>query len=160
MAPRTSVQYVRYYTDGTAARKLETAVPTQRLTTVLPPPTHLQKKVKRKKIYVDPIAILGVVVAVCLLIVMGVGINQLQQARDEAAVMEQYVEQLTRENKELTEQYAQSYDLTKVKQTALALGMVPREAVPTTRIAVTIPETVEEPTVWETISTFLTGLFA
>ena len=157
MAQRTSVQYVRFYTEGTAARKLEYAVPEKKITTVLPKP----KKVKRRKIYVDPVAILGVAVAICMLVVMAVGINQLKQANAEAVMMEQYVNRLAFENKELAEQYEDSYDIEMVKQTAEALGMVPREEVPVTTIEVTVPvEVVEEPTVWETIGTLLTNLFA
>ncbi len=156
MAQHPSVQYVRYYTDGTAARKLEYAVPNHQKTASLPK----VKKAKARKIYVDPVAVLGVVVALCMLIVMAVGVGQLQQAREESAMMELYVDQLTRENRELTVQYAESYDLDMVEQTALALGMVPSDQVPTTQIKVTVPQMVEEPTVWETISTFLTGLFA
>ena len=157
MAQRTSVQDVRFYPDGTAARKLEYAVPEKKKTAALPQP----KKIKRRKVYVDPVAILGVAVAICMFIVMAVGMNQLQQARHDALVMELYVDQLTRENEALVEEYADSYDLNMVKQTAIALGMVPREEVPMTTIAVTIPaEVVEEPTVWETIGTLLTNLFA
>ena len=157
MAQRASVQYVRFYTDGTAARKPEYVVPEKKKMSVLPKP----KKVKRRKVYVDPVAILGVVVAVCMLIVMAVGIDQLQQARHDAVIMELYVDQLTRENEMLTEQYAGSYDLNMVEQTAIALGMVPREDVPHSTIEVTVPvEVVEEPTVWETIGTLLTNLFA
>ena len=157
MIQRASVQYVRFYTYGTAARKLEYAVPEKKKMTALPKP----KKAKRRKIYVDPIAILGVVVAVCMLIVMSVGVKQLQQAQHEAVVMELYVEQLTQENELLTAEYAGSYDITMVEQTARALGMVPRVNVPHSTIEVTVPvEIAEEPTVWETIGTLLTNLFA
>lgn len=157
MTQRASVQYVRFYTHGTAARKLEYAVPEKKQMTALPKP----KKVKRRKIYVDPVAILGVVVAVCMLIVMTVGIKQLQQAQHDAVVMELYVEQLTQENEILTAEYAGSYDIEMVEQTARSLGMVPRENVPHSTIEVTPAiEIVEEPTVWENIGTLLTNLFA
>ena len=156
MAQRTSVQYVRYYTEGTAARKLEFAVPVKKKPAVLPKP----KKVKVKKVYVDPVAVLGVVVALCMLIVMAAGVGQLKQAREEARTMELYVSQLTREQESLTAQYADTYDLNMIKQTALALGMVPSQEVPQTQIEVILPEVEEEPTTWENIGTFLTNLFA
>ena len=47
-----------------------------------------------------------------------------------------------------------------IKQTALALGMVPSQEVPQTQIEVILPEVEEEPTTWENIGTFLTNLFA
>lgn len=155
MAYKTSVQYVRFYTDGTAARKMDYAVPENKPATQAKPRT-----VKKKKIYVDPVAILSVMVAVCMLIVMAVGVSQLREAQREAAQMERYVIQLTREREALTQEYAASYDLESVEQTALALGMVPSDQVRQTRITVTPSQTAEEPTAWETIATFLTGLFA
>lgn len=152
---RLNVQYIRYYTDGTAARKLEYTAP--RPKKIVKPKPHVEK---RKKVYVDPVAILGVLVAVCMLIVMAIGITQLQQAQQDAAVMEQYVAQLTKENENLRTEYAQSYDLEAIEKTAIALGMVPSDTVKQTQIQITMPQEAEDPTVWETIGTFLTSLFA
>jgi len=149
------VQYIQFYTDGTAARKLEIAAQ-ERKTIRLPS----VKKQKRRKIYVDPVAILGVGVAICMLIVMAVGFGQLDNARQEAAAMEQYVTQLSKENEALTSEYAASYDLEAVEKTALALGMVPSQQVPVREITVTVPQIQQTPTVWENIGTFLTSLFA
>lgn len=153
-AYKHNVQYVRFYTDGTAARKLDAV--SERKTASLPKP----HKAKRRKIYVDPVAFLGVAVAICMLIVLAVGIVQLQEARAEEALMEQYVSQLTREKEELTIAYANSYNLADVEKTALALGMIPSAQAQQSQIQVTLPVPAEEPTVWETIGTFLTGLFA
>ena len=115
MAQRTSIQYVRFYTQGTAARKLDIAVPQQHHKVSLPTP----KKVKRRKVYVDPVAILGVVVAVCMLIVLSLSVEQLKIAQEEVITMERYVDQLTQENEALVEEYAHSYDIQMVEQTAM-----------------------------------------
>lgn len=154
-AYKHSVQYVHYYTDGSAARKLELTVP-QRKTAALPKP----RKGKRLKVYVDPVAILGVAVAVCMLIVLAVGIVQLQDAKSDMAVMEQYVSQLTKENEQLAMDYANSYDLSDVEEMAKTLGMIPSVQAQHTQIQITLPAVTEEPTLWENISTFLAGLFA
>ena len=154
-AYKHNVQYVNYYTDGSAARKLELTVP-QRKTAVLPKP----RKVKRVKIYVDPVAIVGVVVAVCMLIVLAVGIVQLQDARSDMHLMERYVSQLTRENEQLAMDYANSYDLGDVERMAQTLGMIPSAQAQHTQIHITLPAVAEEPTLWENIGTFLAGLFA
>ena len=154
-AYKHNVEYVQYYTEGSAARKLELTVP-QRKTAVLPKP----RKIKRLKVYVDPVAILGVVVAFCMLIVLAVGIVQLQDARSDMNRMELYVSQLNRENQQLTEEYANSYDIRDVEKMAQTLGMVPSSQVQHTQIQIAVPEVVAEPTVWENIGTFLTSLFA
>ncbi len=156
MAQYPKVQYIRFYTDGTAARKLDYAVPQRQKKAVLPK----ARVDKRKKIYVDPVAAVGVMVAVCMLIVMAVGMFRLEQAQQETAAMEEYVEYLTDTNRALEAEYAASYDLETVEKTALALGMVPSSQVEQTVIYISVPTPVEEPTTWEQVTTFLTGLFA
>ncbi len=155
MMQKDRVQYIRFYTDGTAARKLEIAVPQHKIAT-LPEP----RKVKYKKVYVDPVAIVGVLAAVFMLIVMVAGMVQLKQAQQEVAAMEAYVDQLTQENQMLQAEYDASYDLETIEKTALALGMVPSAEAPETVIWLEVPEPEPEPTFFETIGTFLTGLFA
>ncbi|MBQ6839437.1 MAG: hypothetical protein IJO45_01950 [Oscillospiraceae bacterium] len=135
MAQYPSVQYVRFYTDGSAARKLEPVAPLKRNTLRLP----AQKKSKGKAIYVDPVAILSMAVAVCLLIVMAIGVGKYYAVRAEADDMASYVHYLQQENQRLTQEYAQSYDLNEIKQTAKALGMVPAEQIGSTPIDVSIP---------------------
>ena len=149
-------RYIQFYTPGTAAVKVE--VQDEQMWAPLPEP----KPEKKILIHVDPVSILGFVVAVCMLILLAVGINQLNTERREVAALEHYIAQLTAENHTLEETYSAGYDLNKIYQKALDMGMVPAEEIPQTHIYVTMPqtETVEEATVWETITTFLTGLFA
>ena len=110
----------------------------------------------------DPVAILGFVVAVSMLILMAVGITQLNAARLEVATLERYVSQLNAEHAELLATYRESVDLEAVRTKALDMGMVPAEEIPQSNIYVTIPqiEIVEETTLWEKTTTFLAGLFA
>ena len=93
---------------------------------------------------------------------MLLGVNQLVNARQEAMQMEEYVAQLQAENHELSQKYAEGYDLSIVEKTALNMGMVPVEQAPQITIQVQMPEveTVQSVTLWEQITTFLTGLFA
>ena len=156
MAQRLDVQYIRYYTQGSAAKQVLPAVKQE--TGVLPQ----RKKRKVQRIYVDPVAILGSTVAVCMLIAMVVGITRLQAAQQKTAAMTAYVEQLQAENTALQAQYDAQCDLEEVKKTALALGMIPSEQATHTAIEVELPTVeTEMPTgVWQQIGTFLTGLFA
>ena len=149
------VQYIRYSTDGSAARQYWPVFPRKHTTTV--PKTHRHT---RTRIYVDPVAILGIAVAVCMLLMMVVGVFQLQNAQQKAVLMERYVSELNAQNKALENQYETGYDLEEVEQTALALGMIPAEKVPQYSVSVSVPQIEEEQLFWDRIGTFLTGLFA
>ena len=98
-------RYIQFYTPGTAAVKVQ--VQDEQKWAPLPEP----KPEEKKAIYVDPVAILGFAVAVCMLILMAVGITQLNNTRREVAALEHYVAQLTAENHALQETYAAGYDL-------------------------------------------------
>ena len=149
-------RYIQFYTPGAAAVKVE--IQDEQNWAPLPEP----KPEKKIPVYIDPVAILGFAVAVCMLILMTVGINQLNDARREVATLERYVAQLTAENHTLQETYSAGYSLDDVYDKALNMGMVPAEKVPQHQIYVTMPqlEIPEEPTVWNQITTFLTSLFA
>lgn len=156
MAQRIDVQYVQFYMHGSAAERVTSAIPVH--TGALPQ----AKKRKIRRICVDPVATLGIVVAVCMLIMMAAGVSQLRKELHKTAVMEQYVELLQQENKELQARYAAECDMEAVEKTALALGMVPKENIAQIPIQVELPQH-QEPeriSIWEQIGTILTGLFA
>lgn len=153
MAQKTQIQYIRFYTDGNAARKIAPVMPwrTARL-----PKINRQKKIVLR---IDPVAVVGIVVAVAMMIMMALGVCQYMAAKEEAQRMEQYVQTLSKDNAVLQSTY-DSVDLTAIEQTALALGMVPENQVEHIVLKVPPVEVVEEPTQWETFLIFLTGLFA
>ena len=128
-------QYVQYYTAGSTARKIAPAIP---LTTpgVLPR-TKTQQKIK---IYLDPVALLGTVVAVAMLISMLVGLSALKAEQAKTDTMISYVESLRVENENLRTEYAQKCNLEEIEEAALALGMVPKEEVSNTVIQLEQPE--------------------
>lgn len=156
MVQRVDVQYIDFYTQGSAARKIQPAVKTQ--TGTLPQ----IKKRKIQRIYVDPVAALGTVVAICMLVMMMVGISQLRSEQQKTAEMAAYVEQLQAKNTALQAQYEEECDLEAVEKTALALGMIPQPQAAHTTIQVELPaaENDTQVTLWQRIGTFLTGLFA
>ena len=156
MAQRLDVQYIRLYTSGSAALKLESAVPVQE--------SHTQKqprKAKCIKIFVDPVALLSIAVAACMLVLMFVGFTQLHQMRMQVDVMETYVQRLETENIELSNKYRSGYNLDQIRQSALEMQMIPADQA--THVNLYIPAEPEQPeqlTLWDRIGTFLTGLFA
>ena len=156
MAQRVDVQYIQFYTQGSAARKIQPAVKPQ--TGTLPQ----IKKRKIQRVYVDPVAALGTVVALCMLVMMMVGIGQLRNEQIRTAEMTAYVEQLQAKNIALQTQYEEECDLEAVEKTALALGMIPQPQATHTSIQIELPvvENHMQVSLWQRIGTFLTGLFA
>ena len=155
MARKTDVRYIRFYTDGSAARKVD-YVGYGSANKTLP------KKKKQKKIvlYVDPVAVLGIVTALVMLVVMTVSMFMLYDAQNQAQVMEQRVEQLRVENEALEAEYQSGYDLEQVERTALALGMVPKAQVQHIQLHVDVPTAKNNANAWDQFCAFLSGLFA
>ena len=155
MAARCDVRYVQYCTDGSCARKLAPAYPGAK-------PERVTKARKHKKllVYVDPVAVTGIVVAAMMLLMMAIGIGSYNAAQQRTAQMESYVQRLQAQNEVLTENYKAGYDLQEVEKMAVALGMVPQERVEHVTISVSVPQIEETPGAWERFTTFLTGLFA
>ena len=133
MAQRIDVQYIHFYTQGSAAKRILPA-DNQQIGTL---PKTTRKKIRR--IYVDPVATLGTVVAIGMLIAMVVGIVQLRNMQHKTAEMAAYVEQLQQQNATLQAQYEEECDLEAVEKTALALGMIPSEQASRTTIQVELP---------------------
>ena len=148
--------YIQFYTAGSAAVKVE--VQDEQMWAPLPKPKHDP----RIAIHVDPAAMIGFVVAVCMLILLAVGITQLNTSRREVATLERYVSQLQAENHALAETYSAGYDLEDIRMQALDMGMVPAEEASSEHIYVTMTQTAVtvEPTLWERTTAFLTSLFA
>ncbi len=154
MANQIEIKYINFSTEGNAARKFASE----------PKKKAQLPNAKRKTRYVltiDPLAMLGIAVAVCMLVFMGIGMHRLQQAQDRNLQMAQYVETLTEKNTALREEFNTVCDLEQVRELALALGMIPKMEAPQTGISMYVPEeTVDSPSLWEQIGTFLAGLFA
>ena len=156
MAQRLEIQYVQFYTQGSTARQVTPAI--SRDTGDLPK----MKKRKLQRICIDPVAIFSMAVAVCLFVMMMVGVAQLNKTQAQTAEMEQYVQLLQMENAQLQAQFDAECDLEAIAEAAVALGMVPAEEVVQTVISVELPDPSEPEavTLWERIGTFLSGLFA
>lgn len=156
MALQPDIQYVQFYMDGSAARKIEPKRETGK--TVRPMP---RRKVRRRVVAVDPVALVGTVAAVIMLVAMAFGVAEYHETLLRAEQMSSYVEQLQNENAALNQVYRDSYDLEEVYEVATAIGMVPIENLEDIPISVELPRKTETSrNVWESITTFLAGLFA
>lgn len=156
MARINEVRYVNFYTVGSAAYKVEPTQAQQTKKAQLPKP----RKARKIRVYVDPMAVLGMTVAFVMLIMMISGMVQLHGVRQQEQRMEAYVQQLQQENAKLEEQYHAGYDPEEIYEMATAMGMIPADQAQHIQVQVTLQEPEAEPTGWENFCKFLAGLFA
>jgi len=157
MARKPDIEYInKFYVHGSEAKVIEFA-PDKRT-----PRTTLPKPIAEKKlsILVDPVAVFGLVVAVTMLIVMAAGLVDYRNTCLEKQAMESYVTELRNDNTMLKHTYRGSYDPAAVRETALALGMIPAAEAETIAIRTVIPEQEPEWTWWENFKWQLSQLFA
>ncbi len=156
MALRADVRYVQYGVDGTAARKVQ-----KQPTPEVVKPRYEHRKTEKKVIAVDPVALAGIVLSVVVLIALLVGLVRYRQSLNMRNEMHAYVQQLEQENAELEQVYRDGYDLEQIRDIALSAGMIPAENVERMSVEVEEPRQ-ETPRLgfWDSIATFLAGIFA
>ena len=152
MDQKPVIQYVgQFYVYGSEvqARKKKEHKP------VLPkaPRTGVQHCV-----YVDPVAVCGIAVAVLMLVVLAVGAFQLRAAMQQYNAQSEQLSAIKRENARLEHLYRTRLDLEAVQAQAEKLGMVPAEELEHRELVVTVGQTPEEPTAWENFLWFVKGL--
>ena len=167
MERKPEIQYIRYYTDGSAARKLE-LMPAKK-----EKPVQKKRKIQVKKIYIDPLPVAGIllscVLLICIitttgigsaLISMIVGMTELTALWESREQMQTYVDTLREENTKLETDYREDLDMEHVEKMALSMGMIPYESAQ--HISVQMPQhgQTQQPGFWENVAHFLAGLFA
>ena len=136
MVQKPKIQYIgQFYVYGSEARALEQEQKKQ-AKTKLP----LAKLETIEKIYVDPVALAAIGVAVILLVVMLFGAVQLQKDWASYQQMADYVTELKTENARLDQTYRAGYDLEDIEMKALAMGLVPGSELKSMAVTITIPE--------------------
>lgn len=151
MARQAQIQYVSFYSVGSEARQIDLR-PVKKQTK-LPQP----RRAKRPVVYVDPVAILGIVVASIMLMVMLLSFVKFILVHNRQVELESYVSTLQEENETLQQSYYQGFDPEEIRQIALAKGMIPAQQAQVLYITVPAVEELEEtPSIWA----FLVELFA
>ena len=120
MARKYTERYVRFYTVGSAAAKLETVERKAALPQYKAPE-------KRKPIAVDPIALVGSAVAILLAVLMIVGFAQVAHTSARVHELQTQVMTLELEQEQLRQKYENGYDLEEVRAAAESMGMIPVE---------------------------------
>ncbi len=157
MNQKPKIQYVgQFYVHGSEARKLQLEEEKRQAKTKLP----LAKIQAIEKIYVDPVALAGIAVAVLMLVTMVLGAIQLKKDWTQYEQVSAYVSELKRENARMNHLYRSSYDLEDIRSKAVSMGLVPKSELQTMSVTVTMPEPEVVPTRMEEIRYFLEGLFA
>lgn len=154
MARRNNDRYVRYYTVGSAAAKLE---PEARKASL----PKYDKPEKRRPIPFDPVAFVGSAVAVLLAVLMIVGLIQVAGTAAQVQELETKLIALERQEKILVERYESGYDLDEIRAAAHSMGMIPVEEAE--RVYVDVPTViVEAPQVnwWDSLLMNLRQFFA
>lgn len=154
MIQKPEIQYIgQFYVYGSEAKAEERKA--KKAKSLLPMP----KLEKLQKIYIDPVALGGITVAVVMLIVLAVGAFQLRACWQKYDAMTSYLSEVKRQNAMLEHAYHTSFDLKDVEQKALSLGMIPASEAERRTVHVTVPQPKEAPTVWDDIVWFFDGLF-
>ena len=157
MAAKPEIQYVgQFYVYGSEAKKLEPKRQEQRKKAVRPQAQAEQVKV----ISIDPVALIGLAVAVVMLVCLVVSALQIADTWKEFDTVSKYMAQLKQENAALEHEYANGYDIVEVEAAALALGMIPATEANTIILSVSIPQPEPEPSAWAEFVWFMEGLFA
>ncbi len=159
MARQPDIQYVRFYTSGTAAQKIEPqARPSRSGIQTQPQARPQSRRDARKVIRLDPLALCAMVVAGMMLIAMAIGMINLGSTLADADRMERYVSRLQAENAQLQAEHEATRS--EAEENALEMGYVPVEQVQQVQIQVEHPEPAPAPSAWENFKLFLAELFA
>ena len=118
------------------------------------------KRRPKTKIYVDPMALAGLVVAAGMRVVMTMGIMEFSAVCKEHQQLQKDLTALRDANVEMMHDYRTSYELSEIEETARALGMIPISEAKTITLKVTVPQPQPEPTLWDDFIWFISGLFA
>lgn len=157
MNHKPKIQYVgQFYIHGSEARQLQLQEEKRQAKTKLP----LARIQQIEKVYVDPVALAGIAVAVVMLVTMVLGAIQIKHDWEQYEQVSAYVSELKKENARKNHAYRLSYDLKDIESKALAMGLVPKSELQTATVVVTIPEPEPEMTRLDEIRFFLEGLFA
>lgn len=152
---KTQSRYIQYYTAGSEARELVSALRPEAS------PTVRHRRSRKPVLYIDPVAILGMVTAVALTVCLLIAFGQYKQAKADYEYVHNYNFTLQQQHEDLQEIYADSYNKEDVRMEAVLMGYVPSSQVKHVTIRAEKPEAIaEEPGVLMQVWTYLTELFA
>lgn len=155
MTQKPKIQYIGdFYVSGSAAQAVARQQ-RKKPKTQLP----MERHERIEKIYVDPVALVGIVVALFMLVVMVMGAVRIHDDWQAYQRMEDHLVSLRQKNGELVVAYRASYDLDDIRSKAEGMGLIPRADVKTQVVRVTPPAPKVEQTWKDDVKWFFEGLF-
>lgn len=155
MAQKTEIQYVgQFYVYGSEAPKQE---PKPKKPRVKLPELHLERL---QKVYIDPIALCGVVIALVMLGLLITGAYHLRDTRAAYDEIKTQLSDLKRENAQLSHTYHTSYDLEDIRNRADRIGMVEADEAECFTVFFSLPKEEKKPTAWDDFLWLLSVLFS
>lgn len=154
MARKHNERYVRYYTFGSTAAKVDRVERRASLPKYKAPE-------KRRPIAFDPVAFVGSAVAIVLAVLMIVGMVQVAFTAAQVHDLQTQIISLEMEQQMLQARYESGYDLNQVRVAAESMGMVSAEEA--THVRVEVPaEVIEVRAVswWDSLLASLRQFFA
>ena len=155
MAQKAEIQYVgQFYVFGSEAPqpKSKPQKPKAKRRVI-----HLERL---QKIYIDPVAVCGMIAAVVMLSLLIVGAYHLRDTRAAYDEMKAQLIEVKRKNATLEHTYRTSYDLEQIRQQAEKIGMVEGEEAERFTIFFSLPKEEKEPSAWDDFVWLLSGLFS
>ena len=157
MAQKPKIQYVgQFYVHGSEARALQLEEERKKAKARRP----LARLQQVELIYVDPVAVVSIVVSLVMLATMLTGALALKEDWAAYEEMATYVSYLNKENAKLEKEYREGYDLADIESKALALGLVPREQLENHTVTVTLPVEAPRPSRVDQIRQYFEDMFA
>lgn len=157
MVQKPKIQYVgQFYVHGSEARALELEEERKKAKARRP----LARLQQVELIYVDPVAVVSIVVSFVMLAAMVTGVLALKNDWAEYEQMATYVSFLNKQNAKLEKEYREGYDLEDIRSKALALGMVSPDELETRAVTVTMPVKEPEPNRVDQIRQYFEDMFA
>ncbi len=126
---KQKIEYVRYYSAGSEAYKLEPNQPVRNQSAKKKAHKAAPRPAEIRQLSIDPLALVAICLTVVMVVLMFVGYTRLQEAQAQLQQMENHIQYLENEKQELTAYFESGYDLEAVRKAALSLGMVPIESV-------------------------------
>lgn len=155
MAQKTEIQYVgQFYVFGSEAPQAKLQ---PKKAKAKRPQLHLERL---QKVYIDPVALCGVLLAVVMLSLLIVGAYQLRDTRASYDQMKTQLSTLKRENAKLYHTYHTSYDLEDIREQAENMGMVDAEDAEGFTVFFSLPKEEKKNSAWDDFLWLLSGLFS
>ena len=158
MANKPKIQYVgQFYVYGSEAKKVAQEEPRKVRKGYLPPLPDLNQE---RVIRLEPVAVVGIVMAMVLFVSIVTGALGIQSAWQEFRVAKNHLEQVQSQHHQVEARYEESYSLSDIKAVAENMGLVPVSQVKHITLLVTMPEPEPVRTLWEDVCWFVEGMFA